>query len=528
LFTVVIQLIGLLSVTRFIMLIIHPFHRISEDARHCSALSYRQVADCDCRVPEVIDRLSFLVANLDLVVVPLLSAVLDCSLEAPATNLAEVSSDSMCDPKEDISSDPTCDPKEESFTRLGKRDSLPRIPRYRCQSNQATMPYNKTLSNRQQRPTKKTVADDLSHPIQGPQSDRRGRHGLNGPRYRHARAVSLERTSASSVSRFSPFRSYFHVESILAAGIERLTSESTSMFCFAITNRRTSGIRTSGICRSTISSVKACRDFDRCLELELRERLTDCQHETRSRGIELANLFCHPTAFANAVGTTSAPPDSPPAPVDASRDPGLDPTRTSDDPEDAHLANITDDPSLHEVEDITPIVEPAIDVPVLPAVVPTVYFASDVQGGVRFGLSQLAIMLSPTRHTVPTTTAEMPQLAFSKKSPVLAKPRPLPLGLTPSTGVSPISAGEPSVVLTLQAALAAQLSQLDQVLNKLAIQQACMTPTIADTITDNVDLSALTAQAALSSQALVDLLKRTSVSSSPGNHGNSSESSDSS
>jgi len=136
------------------------------------------------------------------------------------------------------------------------------------------------------------------------------------------------------------------------------------MFCCATTIRRTSGIR-----RSTISSVKALLDFDRCLELELRERLTDCQHETRSRRIELANLFCHPTAFANAMVTTSAPPDSPPAPVDASRDPGLDPT------------NITDDPSLNEVEDITPNVEPTIDVPVLSAVAPTVSFASDVQGG---------------------------------------------------------------------------------------------------------------------------------------------------
>ena len=41
------------------MVIIHPFHCISEDARHCSALSYRQVADRDYRVPEVIDRHSF-------------------------------------------------------------------------------------------------------------------------------------------------------------------------------------------------------------------------------------------------------------------------------------------------------------------------------------------------------------------------------------------------------------------------------------------------------------------------------------
>ena len=38
------------------MVIIHPFHRISEDARHCSALSYLQVADRESRVPEVIDR----------------------------------------------------------------------------------------------------------------------------------------------------------------------------------------------------------------------------------------------------------------------------------------------------------------------------------------------------------------------------------------------------------------------------------------------------------------------------------------
>ena len=41
------------------MVIIHPFHRISEDARHCSALSYWQVADGDYRVPEVIDRHSY-------------------------------------------------------------------------------------------------------------------------------------------------------------------------------------------------------------------------------------------------------------------------------------------------------------------------------------------------------------------------------------------------------------------------------------------------------------------------------------
>jgi len=59
-----------------------------------------------------------------------------------------LSSDPMCDPKEDISSDPTCDPTEKSFTQLGKRNSLPRIPRYCRQSNQATMPYNKTSSNR--------------------------------------------------------------------------------------------------------------------------------------------------------------------------------------------------------------------------------------------------------------------------------------------------------------------------------------------------------------------------------------------
>jgi len=106
LFTVVIQLIGLLRLLRLNMVIIHPFHRISEDACHCSALSYRQVADRDYRVPEVIDRHSFMVANPGSVEVPLLSAVPDCSLEAPSTNLTEVSSDPMCDPKEDISSDP--------------------------------------------------------------------------------------------------------------------------------------------------------------------------------------------------------------------------------------------------------------------------------------------------------------------------------------------------------------------------------------------------------------------------------------
>jgi len=74
------------------MVIIHPFHRILEDARHCSTLSYRQVADRDYRVPEVIDRHSFMVANQGSVEVPLLSAVLGCSLEAPSTNLTKVSS----------------------------------------------------------------------------------------------------------------------------------------------------------------------------------------------------------------------------------------------------------------------------------------------------------------------------------------------------------------------------------------------------------------------------------------------------
>ena len=41
------------------MVVIHPFHCISEVARHSSALSHRQVADCDYRVPEVIDRHSY-------------------------------------------------------------------------------------------------------------------------------------------------------------------------------------------------------------------------------------------------------------------------------------------------------------------------------------------------------------------------------------------------------------------------------------------------------------------------------------
>ena len=81
------------------MVIIHPFHRISEDARHCSALSYRQVDNRDYRVPEMIDRHSFIVANHCSVEVPLLSPVLDCGLEAPSTNLTEVCSDPMCDPR---------------------------------------------------------------------------------------------------------------------------------------------------------------------------------------------------------------------------------------------------------------------------------------------------------------------------------------------------------------------------------------------------------------------------------------------
>jgi hypothetical protein len=61
----------------------------------------------------VIDCHSVMVANLGLGDVPLLGAVIDCSLEATPPNLTKVSSD------------PDIDPKEEPFIQVGTRDSLP-------------------------------------------------------------------------------------------------------------------------------------------------------------------------------------------------------------------------------------------------------------------------------------------------------------------------------------------------------------------------------------------------------------------
>jgi hypothetical protein len=82
--------------------------------------------------------------------VPLLGAMLDCSLEGTPPYLTKVSSD------------PDIDPKKEPFIQVGKRDSLPRshgcplvtaLPS-RCQSHFATMPY-KVSGSRKQHSTKR-------------------------------------------------------------------------------------------------------------------------------------------------------------------------------------------------------------------------------------------------------------------------------------------------------------------------------------------------------------------------------------
>jgi hypothetical protein len=104
-------------------------------------------------------------------------------------------------------------------------------------------------------------------------------------------------------------------------------------------------------------------------------------------------------------------------------------------------------------------------------------------------------------------------------------PKPSPLSI-PSPGISPISSGdEASTVLALQAALALQEAKLTQVLAALAAQEARaaarVIPTADTTVEAAVDLSAIT------TQALVELLKR-STPKSPDNDGGSSLSDDSS
>ena len=83
------------------MVIIRPALCISGCAQGSSGLSYRQVAARDYRVPEGINRHSVMVANLGLGDVPLLGAVLACSLEATPPNLTKVSLDPDSDPNEE-------------------------------------------------------------------------------------------------------------------------------------------------------------------------------------------------------------------------------------------------------------------------------------------------------------------------------------------------------------------------------------------------------------------------------------------
>jgi len=101
------------------------------------------------------------------------------------------------------------------------------------------MPY-KVSGSRKQHNTKNVAVKAASH----------------GPQYRLACTGSQERTST-----LNPVRSYFHVDSISAAGIERLTAESISTFRFATKIHQASSL---------------------VLALELRECLTDCQKDVQS------------------------------------------------------------------------------------------------------------------------------------------------------------------------------------------------------------------------------------------------------
>ena len=377
------------------MVIICPALCISGCAQGSSELSYRQVAARDYRVPEGIDRHSVMVANLGLGDVPLLGAVLDCSLEATPPNLTKVSSD------------PDMDPKEEPFIQVGKRDSLPRshgcpvvtASPSRRQSHFATMPY-KVSGSRKQHSTKKVAVKAASH----------------GPRYRLARTGSQERTST-----LNPVRSYFHVDSISAAGIERLTAESMSTFCFATKIHQASSI---------------------VLILELRERLTDCQKETQDRWDEYHRnepvSHRHPTAFVNTVVSAAV---SFQLPHPSGSGPSTAPMEASDAPGIVQSANITTDDS----------VEPAATTVAAPAAVQQ---GPGISSVFRSSLSQLATLLSPARGRplvpAPTVTEPKSQQDGDPVLPVpIPIPKPSPLSI-PSPGISPISSGdEASAVLAL-------------------------------------------------------------------------------
>jgi hypothetical protein len=125
------------------------------------------------------------------------------------------------------------------------------------------MPY-KVSGSRKQHSTKKVAVKAASH----------------GPQYRLACTGCQERTST-----LNPVRSYFHVDSILAAGIERLTAESISAFRFATKIHQVSSL---------------------VLALELRERLTNCQKETQDGWDEYHRnepvSHRHPTGFCQCSG----------------------------------------------------------------------------------------------------------------------------------------------------------------------------------------------------------------------------------
>ena len=205
------------------------------------------------------------------------------------------------------------------------------------------------------------------------------------------------------------------------------------------------------------------------------------------------------------------------------------PVEASDDPAVVHSANITTDEESVEPA-ATTVTGPA------PSAIPEAPLEAEAQQGAgissmfRSSLYQLATMLSPARERpLPAPTVTTPQSQQDDPIlpvPVTPIPKPSPLSI-PSPGISPISSGdEASAVLALQAALALQEAKLTQFLTALAAQEARaaarVIPAPADTTVEAaVDLSAITAQ------ALVELLKRSSPKSLD-DDGDSSSSDDSS
>ena len=250
-----------------------------------------------------------------------------------------------------------------------------------------------------------------------------------GPQYRLACTGSQKRTST-----LNPFRSYFHVDSILAAGIERLTAELISTFRFA---------------------TKIHRASNRVLALELREQLTDCQRETQDcwdkyHCNEPVSNRPPSIAFANAVVSAGV---SFKLPRPGRAGPSTTAVKASDDPVIVHSSNITADKESVEPA-ATPVVSPAA------SAMPEAPLEAEAQHGPGISsvfcssLSQLATMLLPARgRPLPTPTVTEPQ--SQQADPVLLAPVPIPkphpLSI-PSLGISPISSGDKASNISIRSA----------------------------------------------------------------------------